>query len=175
MKRVFARDNIWAFIAKNGPIKEHMTTPCWEWLAGKTGNGYGVVALPDRGQEKVHRLTYAQEYGPIPVGLSVLHHCDNEACVRPDHLYAGTHAQNMRDTTVHGNRHKGDAHHFHLRPETRPIGEHHGRAKLFEGQVLEIRSRKQLERVSYDQLSDEYGVAKSVIASIIRRETWKHI
>jgi transposase-like protein len=40
--------------------------------------------------------------GPIPEGLWILHHCDNPPCVNPNHLYAGTSAENIRDAVVRG-------------------------------------------------------------------------
>jgi hypothetical protein len=47
-----------------------------------------------------HRLAFELAYGPIPSGLQIQHHCDTPPCVNPDHLYAGTQAQNMRDRTA---------------------------------------------------------------------------
>jgi hypothetical protein len=44
-----------------------------------------------------HRVPYTLNVGPIPVGLDVLHSCDNPLCVNPAHLSPGTYQQNMAD------------------------------------------------------------------------------
>lgn len=41
----------------------------------------------------------------IPEGRWVLHHCDNKACVAPDHLYIGDASDNAKDRT-NRNRHR---------------------------------------------------------------------
>lgn len=51
-----------------------------------------------------HRLSWQIANGSIPDGLQVLHHCDNGACIRPDHLFVGTQADNMRDMDAKGRR-----------------------------------------------------------------------
>jgi hypothetical protein len=77
--------------------KVHRSDGCWEWT-GKRANGYGrFVTPPGRRMWGAHRFSWIVANGPIPDGLWVLHHCDNKPCVRPDHLFLGTHTDNMRD------------------------------------------------------------------------------
>jgi len=74
---------------------------CWEWT-GWTAHGYGYFRHDDGRDWRAPRASYELFVGPIPEGMNVLHHCDNPPCVRPDHLYAGTSSDNMRDCVVRG-------------------------------------------------------------------------
>lgn len=72
---------------------------CWKWLGDKTPKGYGYIK---QYQTRAHRVYYERYVGPIPEGLWVLHKCDVKDCVTPDHLYLGTHTDNMRDASERG-------------------------------------------------------------------------
>lgn len=73
---------------------------CWIWTSQQKG-AYGVVKI-DRRVRKVHRMSWEVHYGPIPDGVFVCHHCDVPLCVRPDHLFLGTHSDNMKDCAKKG-------------------------------------------------------------------------
>jgi HNH endonuclease len=79
--------------------KVEKTDDCWLWLGNLNGNGYGYTKLeaPSRRNELAHRISWTLHFGPIPEGLFVCHHCDTPPCVRPDHLFLGTHSDNMKD------------------------------------------------------------------------------
>lgn len=78
-----------------------MGAECWIWRGAKRSNGYGVVGWQCK-HRPAHRVAYRLTHGSEPNGLEVIHRCDNPSCVRPDHLRAGTHADNMMDVSRHG-------------------------------------------------------------------------
>lgn len=70
---------------------------CWEWVGSLDSKGYGVMLIGGRGGKKkyAHRLMYELERGPIPHGLELDHLCRNTRCVKPAHLEAVTHRENL--------------------------------------------------------------------------------
>jgi len=76
---------------------------CWLWTGSVTSAGYGVASSLFGGTTSgAHRLAWELTHGLIPSGLIVCHHCDNPPCVRPDHLFLGTHLDNSNDMRSKG-------------------------------------------------------------------------
>lgn len=79
--------------------KVEKTDGCWLWRGALYGGGYAMVGKPPR---RGNRVSWELAYGPIPKGMFVCHKCDVRHCVRPDHLFLGTHDDNMRDMWAKG-------------------------------------------------------------------------
>lgn len=136
---------------------------CWVWQGCRIDGKYGRISK-DGVRLYTHRVAWELANGPIPEGMFVLHSCDNPPCCRPVHLHLGTQLDNMRERDERG-RNGG----YKCR------GERSVKAKLTREQVLEIRARRDTERISYSRLGKEYGVGTETIAHIIQRRTWRHI
>lgn len=137
---------------------------CWGWRAFKDRRGYGRVNIRTSEWHRsvtAHRISWALHNGAIPADKNVLHHCDNPECSNPEHLYLGTHAQNMRDMKERG-RATGRG---------KP-GEASGHAKLSEEDVLKIRATT---GKSHADMAAEFGVSRATVTLILQRKTWRHI
>lgn len=133
---------------------------CWEWTGPLTVDGYGQLHI-SKIQFRAHRLSYIIHKGPIPDGLFVCHKCDNPACVRPGHLYAGTHKQNMRDKRIRG------------RSNT-PVGSDNGQAKLTEGAVAQIKKMLAGGHAQCE-IAKSFGVDPSLVSKIKHGVVWGHV
>lgn len=90
----------WAKVAKGDG--------CWEWTAGKA-YGYGRFCVRHGHVMHAHRYSYELRFGEIPLGMNVLHRCDNPGCVRPSHLFLGRQLENVRDMMAKGRARFGAA------------------------------------------------------------------
>jgi hypothetical protein len=123
---------------------------CWEWVGFRNPKGYGVFrTLPKA--TLAHRFAYTVVKGEILPGLYVLHHCDNRACVNPDHLWLGTKAENNADMHAKG---RGGA------PRI-----------LNEDQVRQIRASTDSDRLT----AERFGVSAANILKIRQRRSWRHV
>lgn len=87
------------------------TRGCWYWIGYTLPKGYGLFRVNSpRRKVLAHRYSYTVNNGPIPRGKLVLHECDNPTCIRPDHLFTGTHQDNVDDMIKKGRHQHGDRH-----------------------------------------------------------------
>lgn len=79
---------------------------CWPWTGMRDEKGYGRVKVAGR-TVHAHRVVYQDAVGPIPTGHVVRHDCDNPSCCNPNHLRAGTVAENQQDMAARGRSTRG--------------------------------------------------------------------
>lgn len=149
----------------HGPVEkklDHYTmyepnSGCWLWTGAVDKNGYGKLTVKYR-DARAHRESYELHNGPIPDGLVVCHKCDVPACINPDHLFLGTHAENIADRDAKG-RHVPS------------YGVDNGMAKLDPEKVLAIRASSGSQR----QIGVQFGVCQQNVSQIKRNTRWAHV
>lgn len=134
---------------------------CWLWSANVSNKGYGVfsVGKKSEGAAFAHRFSYQTFVGEIPASLFVCHRCDTPACVNPNHLFLGSHLDNMRDMHAKG-RWTGNNR-----------GELNGQSKLTPDDVRAIRA----SLGTASELSNRFNVSDSNIKLIKNRKRWGHL
>jgi hypothetical protein len=142
-------------------VKENTETGCLEWQRYRGKDGYGVIAATGwkPATDLTHRVAWRLKNGQIPKGQCILHKCDNPSCCNTDHLFLGSHAENMRDMKIKQRAEKGSEKHT---------------SKLTEQKVLEIVSALKAGEM-IKSLAARYGVSTKAISSIKSGETWHHL
>lgn len=148
------RRRFWEYVLK--------TDGCWLWQGQVDKDGYGMYVTTlynQRTTHKVHKLAFEECVGPVPLGLRVLHHCDNPPCVKPDHLFLGTQQDNLLDMCAKGRQARG---------------ENHGMRQLNTDDIIAIRRFKQ-ERVPQHAIAKWFGVSEGNVSNILRGKRWSHV
>lgn len=134
--------------------KVRKTAGCWLWTGSVFGsNAYGQFTMPGAKNGRVYAHRHAWELAngrTVPPGLFVLHTCDTPRCVKPAHLYVGTHKKNMEDAQARGRLHTP-------RPRKQKIPD----ADL--PTVFDMRRRGLLLR----EIAGHFGVHKVTISTIL--------
>lgn len=149
-------ERFWKYVRVGKPNE------CWEWLGGHGGKAMVATFSFNGESSNAARFSFWIHTGVWPGNLEVCHSCDNAMCVNPNHLWLGTHLENMHDALRKGRLGKNR-------------GERHGNAKLTEAGVKEIREKYAAGGITTVRLAKEYGVCQATIAHVVNRIAWKHI
>ena len=135
------------------------TETCWNWKGKVFPEGYGAFTPRIDHDRKcliasAHRYSFYKANGEIPKGMVICHKCDNRLCVRPDHLFLGTHQENALDMLR-----KGRSKNTHFT----------------ETDIIEIRRKYASGQHGYVSLGREYKVNQATIHAIVNRRAWSHV
>lgn len=126
--------------------------------------GYGVIGRGGRGGQTIgaHRAAWELRHGPIAKGMVVCHKCDVPLCVNADHLFLGTHADNMADM---------------VRKKRHCYGVKNPMSKLTAEQVAEIRAvhggKAWKNRWGAKEIASQYNVRRAHLSRIVLGQRWK--
>lgn len=139
-------------------IQKANKVDCLIWPHWKNRGGYGQLSYGNV-KTLAHRLAWELHNKERAVN-DICHSCDTPACFNPFHLWHGTRLENMQDAAV-------------KKRVKQYEGEQNRSSKLKAFQVLEI--RKELEKNSYAELAQKYGVGVTTIYNIAARISWRNI
>lgn len=141
----------WALVTKSDG--------CWIWAGSANNKGYGQFHLGVGSRTVLaHRYSWSRSYGPLPP--CVLHACDNPRCVRPDHLFGGTMADNQRDMAKKG--------------RSGQRGERSPQAKLREDDIKKIFEMYRTGS-SKNSIARFFSVTPSLVRGVLARRRWAHV
>lgn len=143
------------FYAPAGDLNE-----CWNWSAS-TAQGYGVISLKGGVTKGAHIVAWELHHRTaVPDGLVIRHTCDNRLCTNPNHLQAGTQAENVQDAVLRSNMNQGEL---------------NGGAKLSIDEVRQIKQLYETGDFTHDALALKFGVSRGAISSIMSGRRWRRI
>ncbi|CAB4141376.1 HNH nuclease [uncultured Caudovirales phage] len=129
---------------------------CHVWTGNTTEKGYGIIRVNGK-PTRAHRFIYEQVKGKIPEGMLVCHTCDVPSCINPDHLYAGTAADNSADIVK----------------RNRWTRRSNGQEKITQEIANTIRSIYAEGNHTYRKLGVLFCLDSSTISDIVNFKIWK--
>ncbi len=133
--------------------KVNKTGTCWLWTRPPGTNGYGQFWAHGK-NVSAHTFAYRIQCGD-PGDRFVLHTCDNRLCVKKDHLFLGTQADNIADKVAKNRQARG---------------EKHGMSKLSDAQRDSITSDPRIrQRGRMTHYARKYGVTCAAISILVGR------
>ena len=149
-----------AILARCEPVGD-----CVIWMGARNGGRspweqrHGTICV-DGVRRAAQSVVWEMVNGcDVPAGYEVCHTCDHGACVWPEHLWLGTHEQNMLDCRLKARWQLGRS------------GEAHPNARFTEAQIRAILVDPRYQRV----IAADYGTSQSVISGIKTRQSWKDV
>lgn len=141
--------------------KVQKTETCWLFMGRLNEDGYGVFSV-NRRSKHAHRVSFELTYGPLSSGLFACHHCDVRPCVRPDHLFKGTAADNTADMIQKGR-------------QRWCVGETNGQSKLSAATVEEIRRLVAAGQARQVDIVRDFRLSPAHVHRLIYGKAWKAV
>jgi hypothetical protein len=152
-----AVSRFWKYVRK--------TDFCWEWMGQRDRDGYGRFRPTSLDSDRTgsHRFSY-ELFNDVTLesGVLVCHSCDNPSCVNPQHLFVGTHQDNVNDM-------------FNKNRENKARGGQFKRTKLQAADVLRIRRVYKKRIYTMKCLAEEYQVSVGSISGVLRRRSFRYL
>lgn len=156
------QDDFWSDrnICYDGPILNPAIGECWVWLRDRMATGYGVLKYNGKKNTYAHRVSFLLSRGHWPENHAC-HHCDNPSCVRPDHLFDGTDADNHADKARKGRQ-----------PPARGGNIPWATAKL-NAQSIQQSLFMMVDGLDCSQIASRLGVSPTTIRSVANGKRWR--
>jgi hypothetical protein len=126
---------------------------CWEWQGYIDGKGYGrfhyvhgCKSAPQASYVLFSGTDIPKKHGKL---LEVCHKCDNPGCVNPNHLWLGTHKDNMYD---------------------RDKKKRHGNTKLSVEDARSIRSMYATGDYTITEISTMFDISTGTVSLVVNRK-----
>jgi hypothetical protein len=130
---------------------------CWEWTKKLHKYGYGLLAPNGSKWVTAHRVSWILFRGQITLGMFICHKCDNPRCVNPEHLFEGTHQDNMDDAA-----NKGRMSH----------GVNRWNASFDEIQIQEIKLLRERGE-THQAIADRLGASRRTVSHVLHGDTYR--